>query len=249
MGLDSGKPFFAFLAFTAPHWPLQAPKQTIEKYQDVYSSGWQALRQDRFERMKTLGLGDSYVFYGLGWAQAGSVLNRYYKFVPTQGGIHAPLIARIPGILENGTKVSGFSSVLDITPTLLDLAGIHHPGCRYQGKIIEPPIGRSMLPYLKGEADHVYGPNEAVSFELFGHASVFMVPWKAVRLRAPWSDNSWALYRLDKDPGEQNDLSEQEPEQLALMLAAFERYKVENGVIDEPEDVTAYPRKPFYLRP
>ena len=52
------EPFFAYLAFTAPHWPLQAPKDLIEKYKGRYDAGPAALRSERIEKMKTLGLLD-----------------------------------------------------------------------------------------------------------------------------------------------------------------------------------------------
>lgn len=52
------KPFFAYLAFTAPHWPLQAPKELIEKYKGRYDAGPVALRASRMEKMKALGLLD-----------------------------------------------------------------------------------------------------------------------------------------------------------------------------------------------
>ncbi len=53
-----GQPFFAYLAFTAPHWPLQAPKESVNKYAGSYDAGWDALQSKRFENMKKLGLID-----------------------------------------------------------------------------------------------------------------------------------------------------------------------------------------------
>lgn len=52
----SDKPFFLFLAFTEPHFPLQALPQDIEIYKNRYLSGWDALRQERYKRIKKLGL-------------------------------------------------------------------------------------------------------------------------------------------------------------------------------------------------
>ncbi|GGX63148.1 arylsulfatase [Litorimonas cladophorae] len=52
------KPFFAYLAFTAPHWPLQAPKDLIAKYEGRYDAGPTVLRAERMEKMKALGLLD-----------------------------------------------------------------------------------------------------------------------------------------------------------------------------------------------
>ncbi|ARN56408.1 arylsulfatase [Sedimentisphaera salicampi] len=50
------KPFFYYLAHNAPHWPLQAPKETIEKYRKRYLCGWDELRRQRYERMKRMGI-------------------------------------------------------------------------------------------------------------------------------------------------------------------------------------------------
>ena len=51
-----GKPFFAYLAYTAPHWPLQAPKESIAKFKGWYDAGYEALYAKRFARQKQLGL-------------------------------------------------------------------------------------------------------------------------------------------------------------------------------------------------
>lgn len=51
-----GKPFFAYLAYTAPHWPLQAPDESIAKFQGKYNAGFEALYLSRFHHMKELGL-------------------------------------------------------------------------------------------------------------------------------------------------------------------------------------------------
>ena len=55
-GEKSGKPFFGYLAFTAPHWPLHAPDADIAKYEGRYKEGYDKLRKERLERMKRLGL-------------------------------------------------------------------------------------------------------------------------------------------------------------------------------------------------
>ncbi len=49
------KPFFAYLAYTAPHWPLQAPRSSIDKFKGWYDDGYEALYKRRFARMKELG--------------------------------------------------------------------------------------------------------------------------------------------------------------------------------------------------
>lgn len=50
------KPFFMYLSYTAPHWPLHALPKDIEKYKDTYKGGWDAIRERRYQRMKELGI-------------------------------------------------------------------------------------------------------------------------------------------------------------------------------------------------
>ncbi len=60
-GPDGAKPFFAYLAFTAPHFPLQAPPETIAKYHARYDQGYDVLREQRLKRQVELGLLDAKV--------------------------------------------------------------------------------------------------------------------------------------------------------------------------------------------
>jgi len=54
---ESGdKPLFLYLAYNAPHWPLQAPQSEIDKHTATYAQGWDAIRAARFERQKKLGV-------------------------------------------------------------------------------------------------------------------------------------------------------------------------------------------------
>jgi len=50
------KPFLQYVAFTAPHWPLHARQNTIDKYRNVYSDGWDAMRPAKYARMKAMGI-------------------------------------------------------------------------------------------------------------------------------------------------------------------------------------------------
>src|SRR5690242_19923656 len=55
-GPDDDRPFFAYLPFQAPHWPLQAPDECIAKYRGRYDAGPDALREERLAALKRLGL-------------------------------------------------------------------------------------------------------------------------------------------------------------------------------------------------
>lgn len=50
------RPFFLYLAYNAPHWPIQAPKEDVDKYRGRYVEGWGKLRQERYDRMLKMGL-------------------------------------------------------------------------------------------------------------------------------------------------------------------------------------------------
>ena len=53
---DDGKPFFAYVAYQAVHYPHQAPHEFIDKYDGAYDGGWEELRRNRLERQKELGI-------------------------------------------------------------------------------------------------------------------------------------------------------------------------------------------------
>lgn len=52
------RPFFIYVAENAPHWPLMALPEDIEKYKNTYKAGWEAIRQARYEKMTRLGIID-----------------------------------------------------------------------------------------------------------------------------------------------------------------------------------------------
>jgi arylsulfatase A-like enzyme len=59
MFIRDDRPFFLYIAHTAPHWPLHALPEDIKKYRDRYTGGWDKLRKDRYARMLDMGLFDA----------------------------------------------------------------------------------------------------------------------------------------------------------------------------------------------
>ena len=53
---NADKPFFAYLSLQTAHWPHQAPRKYIDKYRKVYSAGWDVIREQRIEKLKSLGI-------------------------------------------------------------------------------------------------------------------------------------------------------------------------------------------------
>ncbi|MEM9830903.1 MAG: arylsulfatase [Bacteroidota bacterium] len=53
---EENRPFFLYLAYTAPHWPLHAKEEDIRKFVGKYTGGWDEVRQNRFQRQQEIGL-------------------------------------------------------------------------------------------------------------------------------------------------------------------------------------------------
>ncbi len=62
----SDRPFFMYLSYHSPHWPLMAPEEYIKKYEDTYKGGWEIVRKARYEQMRQLKIfGDQSDFLSL----------------------------------------------------------------------------------------------------------------------------------------------------------------------------------------
>jgi arylsulfatase len=53
---EPDRPWFLYLAFNAPHFPLHAPREEVDRYAAIYARGWDAVREERLARMKRLGI-------------------------------------------------------------------------------------------------------------------------------------------------------------------------------------------------
>jgi arylsulfatase/uncharacterized sulfatase len=158
----------------------------------------------------------------------------YYKFYAGEGGMRVPLIVAGESLPQQGVLSDAFTFVTDITPTILSLAGVRPPDGRYGGRPVEAMIGRDLSPVLVGNAERVYGADDAVGYELAGNAALFQGDYKIVVNRKPLGDGEWRLFNIKKDPGETRDLAQEEPARVQQMLSAYERYQRENKVLDMP---------------
>ena len=96
--------------------------------------------------------------------------------------------------------------------------------------------GRSLVPILQGKSARVYGPEEAVGYELSGCQVVFKGPFKLVRNIPPLGDRKWRLYDLEKDPGESFDLADKLPDVVQALKKDYENYANANRVLPIPDD-------------
>jgi len=327
----SGDPWFAFLGYTAPHWPLQAPDAEVAKYKGFYDEGYEILRDNRIASGKELGvipeeaamyprlevvaawdsLSDeekaisskemeiyaamvdvldqnvgrlidhlkatgqyentfivfisdngaeglnrggngwdnsldnmgrvnSYISYGPEWAAAGVGVMRYFKSLSSDGGTRGPAFIHYPEVSKKGEISNAFTSVVDLAPTFLELAGAEHPEFGYNGRPIQPHIGKSLLPLALGDADSVRPDDFVFGWEVFGHLAIRKGDWKLLRLtstpseaRQPLAERAdqWELFDMRIDPGETNDLSAEFPAKVAELQEAWAEYSSANGLI------------------
>ncbi|KAF2452370.1 alkaline-phosphatase-like protein [Lineolata rhizophorae] len=347
------KPFFAYLPFSAPHWPLQCAKEDRDRYRGVYDDGPDALRLKRLSRLQDLGLvskdvkphdvvvepmnkewsemtnyerkcsarsmecfagmvdnidqnvgkvveylkqtgefentviifqsdngaegatyeaiptmgadlmrvintyydnsfdnignATSFVWYGTRWAQASTAPSRLYKMYTTEGGIKVPFLihyAKFAKEKQSGSILRPFCSVMDICPTVLDLAGVSHPAVNgkpgtFRNREVAPMRGKSWVPYMmsgttSGSAmDAIHGES-SMGWELFGRGAVRKGKYKLVHIEPAMggrADDGWQLYDLSKDPGETEDLADTNQDVVKELLDIWEQYRAETGVV------------------
>ncbi|MGA8548378.1 MAG: sulfatase-like hydrolase/transferase, partial [Mycobacterium sp.] len=184
--------------------------------------------------LDNLGAPNTFIWYGPRWAQAATAPSRLYKAFTTEGGIRVVGFVTWPGFARQAQIGTAFATVMDIAPTVLELADVTHPGTEYQGREVEPMRGGSLVPYLSGTAEAVHDDATDTGWELFGRRAIRQGKWKALYLPQPYGPGAWQLYDLSVDPGEIDDLAAARPDKLAELLPLWDRYVEDTGVILDP---------------
>lgn len=346
-GRTDGKPFFGYLAFQAVHAPHQVPEDYVQRYADIYDQGWDAIRQQRYQRqlasgllpdtgenavtddwgtfyarrhidwaslsdeekayrarqmavfagmaeamdtsvgkvlsylkdtgqydntlilfmsdnggestvlrevaplfyrlrydtdIDALGAPGSYSEYGPGWAYASNTPFYSYKGSPFSGGMRVPLIVSQPGRVAAGTRTNSFGYVTDITPTLLDIAGVTPPGDRYRGRPVHPIMGESMRALLEGRQEQVHDASRTTVYELAGGIAVWRGNYKLVTssTNAIPARIGPQLFDTANDPLERHNLAQQHPEIVSELYQAYRDYVERYRVIEVPPDYRAW---------
>jgi arylsulfatase A-like enzyme len=185
----------------------------------AYENGHQPDLAFNLARLEQIGGPRSQTNYPHGWAQVGNTPLRRYKQNTHAGGVRAPLIVSWrDGLKARGEIRRQFHHVIDIAPTLLDLAGVAAPQV-HQG-VPQLPIHGTSMRYSFADA-HAPTERQTQYFEMFTHRALWHEGWKAVsfhRRGSRYDDDAWELYHLDDDFSECNDLAAQEPERLRRMI-------------------------------
>jgi len=143
------------------------------------------------------------VSYGMGWANVSNTPFRRFKTDTYEGGISTPLIAYWPGVIKSQAGKWNRTPyyLIDIMPTLLDIAGAKYPKT-YNGNTIKPNEGISMKPmFLTGKGvthDYMYWEHQ-------NNCAVKHGKWK---IEKKLSDKNWQLYDLDADRTERFNIAD-----------------------------------------
>jgi len=231
---NKDRPFFLYLAYWAPHTPLQATKEDydalahIEDHRTrVYAAMIRAL--DRgvgrvLQALRDNGLDENtlVVFTSDNGAPGYLGLDevnepfRGWKITLFEGGIRVPYFMRWPGTLPAGVPYSAPVHGFDVYATAAAAAGVALPSDR----VID---GVDLVPYVRGEREGA--PHRALFWRSGHYRVVLQDGWKLqVNERPPGS--VW-LFDLNTDPTEQKNLATERPDKVAELRAALDAHDAE----------------------
>ena len=176
--------------------------------------------------LDNLGANTSFISYGPAWAQAASAPSRLYKSFASEGGTRAVAFISGPLVKRPGTIANTYTHVTDLVPTVLETVGAPVQPGRFAGRAATPIDGVSWTAFLRDGAP-VYAADRPVGTELHGARSIRQGDWKITATRG----GDWELFNIAADPGETRDLSVQEPDRRAELIAAWDAYAREVNVI------------------
>jgi len=159
-----------------------------------------------------------------GWANAGNTPFREHKMWVHEGGISTPLIVNWPaGIRQRGKLTREVGHIIDLMPTLLQLAGTSYPKS-FRGRELIPLEGQSLIPVLQGKSRGEYQP---LFWEHEGNRAVRAGRWKLVaQFKGPWE-----LYDMETDRTELNDLAVKMPEKAKELSALWQAWADRVGMV------------------
>lgn len=235
---DAAQPLFLYLAYNAPHYPLEAPPDLVAKYRRRFPErGFFAVYAAMIEQMD-LGIGrvletlrerrmseNTLVVFtsdngpsaepqalGPAGADFSNGPLRGYKFSTHEGGLRVPFVARWPGRIQAGIVRHVPAVMMDLLPTFMEAAGL-------KSAADHEIHGVSILPLLMGGGFVRAG---SIHWETRLNSAVLAGEWKLVHQY--WNAAPF-LYRIEEDPGEHRDLAAQHPDKVAELLALHDRWK------------------------
>ena len=237
---ESQKPFCLYLSYNAPHGPLEAPEETIAKYNHI--KNWNrrvyAAMVDEMDRgigmvvdaLKASGkFENTLIFFlsdngGVGsppwnpsenWADNGPF--RQGKASWMEGGVHVPFLVHWPEQLRAG-EFDGLVSALDIAATVVALAGGDTSG--------KPLDGVNLVPYLRGEKQG--SPHAALFWRERNSTSWAVRTPQAKYVKNAWGGGKLCLFDMISDPYESRNIINDSPEKRAALASLWNNWNAGN---------------------
>lgn len=223
-----------FILFMSDNGAEGMMMEALPLWNDNFQTNINKYYDNSFEN---IGKANSFVWYSDQWAQAATAPAYMYKMWASEGGIRCPLIVHHPALIEEkGAVKSGFNTVMDILPTILDVAEVDHPGNKFRGRKVVTPRGKSWKSYLTGKTDYIHDEETVTGWELFAQQAIRKGKFKALFIPKPMGPDRWQLFNLQEDPGETTDLAEQNPAKLKEMVDHWSTYVAETGLVECADD-------------
>lgn len=163
-----------------------------------------------------LGSAATYLCLGPGFSNAANTPFRRHKTWVHEGGISTPLIAHWPkGIQAHGELRHTPAHVVDIVPTVLEVAGVEKPKV-WQGEAIPEAPGQSLVPALAKDETI---DRESLWWLHEGNRAVRVGDWKLVAAKG----DPWELYDLSTDRAEAHNLAAQMPDKVKELEAIWQK--------------------------
>jgi len=236
---NQAKPFFLYLAFNAPHAPLEAPEKYLSRFagiknpkRQIYAAMVSAV-DDGVGRvlaeLRKQGLADNTLVFYLsdngGPTQANASNNqplRGDKGSPWEGGFRVPFAVQWPGHLSKGMVYEKPVSSLDIFATIAALASA-------PVNLERPLDGVNLMPYLTG--NNAGAPHDAIYLRMFDRGA-FAVRSGDYKLVIPTRGSAAELFNLTQDIGETKNLAD--PEHAGVLDKLEQRRAAWNQQLIEP---------------
>jgi arylsulfatase len=174
------------------------------------------VRDGGHDQQAAMGSAATYLCLGPGFSSAANTPHRRHKTWVHEGGISTPLIASWPaGIAAHGELRHTPGHVIDIVPTILELAGIPKP-TDWKGQPMPPAPGKSLAPAF---AKDITIERPSLWWLHEENKAIRVGDFKLVAAKG----DAWALYDLKTDRAEQNDLTAKMPEKAKELADLWQK--------------------------
>jgi arylsulfatase len=195
---------------------------------DNGASAEQIIRGDGHDRHAAPGAAGTFLSIGPGWSSAANTPFRLHKSWVHEGGISTPLIVQWPkGISARGQLRHNPGHLIDLAPTILELAGVKWPESAH-GLAVPPPPGKSLVPVFThdGSVAHDY-----LWWFHDGNRALRVGDWKLVADHA----KPFELYDLRSDRSESHNLAAAYPDKVKALEQAWTRRMEEFRALATPD--------------